>query len=95
MRNSKLVFTEASLSLLLLLSVVTINIGHTQPCNGTQLWTDPENNEKILFIYSSKNPSIDKLSELKFSVSNLLTDQHLKNLVAMVVKERPLILILC
>ena len=60
------------------------NIGHAQPSNGTQLWTDPENDVKILFTYSSKNPSIDKPSELKFSVSNLL-GQHLKNLVAMVV----------
>ena len=85
MRNSKtLVFIEASLSLLLLLSVVTTNIGHAQPSNGT-LWTDPENDVKILFTYSPKNPSIDKPSELKFSVSNLLTNQHLKNLVAMVV----------
>lgn len=76
---------EASLSLLLLLSVVTINTGHAQPSNGTQLWTDPENDVKILFTYSPKNPSIDKPSELRFSVSNLLTGQHLKNLVAMVV----------
>jgi len=80
-----LVFIEASLSLLLLLSVVTTNIGHAQPSNGTQLWIDPENDVKILFTYSPKNPSIDKPSELKFSVSNLLTNQHLKNLVAMVV----------
>jgi hypothetical protein len=86
LRNSKtLVFIEASLSLLLLLSVVTTNIGHAQPSNGTQIWTDPENDVKILFTYSPKNPNIDKPSELKFSVSNLLTGQHLKNLVAMVV----------
>jgi len=81
LRNSTtLVFTEASLSLLLLLLVVTANIGHAQPSSGTQLWT-----VKILFTYSPKNPSIDTPSELKFSVSNLLTGQHLKNLVAMVV----------
>ncbi|HEY7080476.1 MAG: hypothetical protein WA364_29080 [Candidatus Nitrosopolaris sp.] len=59
MRNSKtLVFIEVSLSLLLLLSVVTANIGHAQPSNGTQLWTDPENDVKILFIYSPRNPTI-------------------------------------
>ena len=86
LRNSKtLVFTEASISLLLLLSVVTTNIGYAQPSNGIQLWTDPQNHVKILFTYSPKNPSIDKPSELRFSVSNLLTGQHLKNLVAMVV----------
>ena len=83
LRNSKtLVFTEASLSLLLLLSVVTTNIGHAQPSNGT-LWTDPENDVKILFTYSPKNPAIDTPSELKFRGSNLLTGQHLKNLAAM------------
>jgi hypothetical protein len=86
LRNlTTLVFTEASLSLLLLILVVTANIGHAQPSSGTQLWTDPQNDVKILFTYSPKNPSIDTPSELKFSVSNLLTGQHLKNLVAMVV----------
>jgi hypothetical protein len=86
LRNSKtLVFIDAILSLLLLLSVVTPNIGHAQPSNGTQLWTDPENDVKILFTYSPKNPAIDTPTELKFSVSNLLTGQHLKNLMAMVV----------
>jgi hypothetical protein len=80
-----LVFIEAGLSLLLLLSFLTTNIGHAQSSNGTQLWTDPENDVKILFTYFPKNPSIDKPTELKFSVSNLLTGQHLKNLVAMVV----------
>lgn len=86
LRNLKtLVFAETSLSLLLLLSVVTTNIGRAQPSNGTQLWTDTENHVKILFTYSPKNPVIDKQTELKFSVSNLLTGKHLKNLMAMVV----------
>jgi hypothetical protein len=86
LRNSKtLAFIEASLSLLLLSSIVTPNIAHAQSSNGTQLWTDPENDVKIVFTYSPKNPSLDKPTELKFSVSNLLTGQHLKNLVAMVV----------
>ena len=65
LRNSKtVVFTEAGLSLLLLLSVVTTNIGHAQLSNRTQLWTDPENDVEILFTYSPKNPSIDKPTEL-------------------------------
>jgi len=86
LRNSKtLVFIETSFSLLLLLLVVTTNICHAQPSNGTQLWTDPENDVKILFTYSPRNPTTYTPTELKFSVSNLLTGQHLKNLVAMVV----------
>jgi hypothetical protein len=84
--NSKtLVFIDTSFSLLLLLLVVTTNICHAQPSNGTQLWTDPENDVKILFTYSPRNPTTYTPTELKFSVSNLLTGQHLKNLVAMVV----------
>ncbi|MFY9873264.1 MAG: hypothetical protein WAK17_26440 [Candidatus Nitrosopolaris sp.] len=84
MRNSTLVFTEASLSLLLLLSAMTGNFGQASQ-NGTQLWTDTENNVKILFSYSPKNPVTDTQTELNFSVSNLLTGNHLKNLIAMVV----------
>jgi hypothetical protein len=64
---------------------VTTNIGHAQTSNGTQLWTDTENDVKIPFNYSPKNPVVDTQTELKFSVSNLLTGNHLKNLMAMVV----------
>ena len=87
----RLVFIGASLSLLLSLSILT-NIGHAQP-NLTQIWTDTENNVKIIFTYP-KNPNTDTPTDLKFSVlslgkqvstQNLLTGKHLKNLIAMVV----------
>jgi len=68
-----------------LLSALTITICHAQLSNRTQLWTDRENNVKILFTYSPKNPVIDTQTELNFSVSNLLTGNHLKNLMAMIV----------
>jgi hypothetical protein len=63
---------------------MTGNFGQASQ-NGTQLWTDTENNVKILFSYSPKNPVTDTQTELNFSVSNLLTGNHLKNLIAMVV----------
>ena len=86
--KSKTLVSPKIIYLLLLLSVMTnfANFAYAQPSeNGTQLWTDTENNVKILFTYSPKNPVIDTQTVLKFSVSNILTGNHLKNLMAMVV----------
>ncbi|MFZ0510599.1 MAG: hypothetical protein WAM14_03245 [Candidatus Nitrosopolaris sp.] len=88
MGKSETLVSPKTIYLLFLLSVMTTfaNFAYAQPSeNGTQFWTDTENNVKILFTYSPKNPVIDTQTELKFSVSNLLTGKHLKNLMAMVV----------
>jgi hypothetical protein len=87
----RIVVTGASLTLLISLSVITV---YAQS-NQTQIWTDTENNMKILFAYSPKNPVVDKPTVLQFSVfsggskqvSNqyLLTGKYLKNLMATVV----------
>jgi hypothetical protein len=51
----------------------------------TQIWTDNENNIKILFTYSPDNPVVDIPTELKFDVRNALTNNSLQDLTAMVV----------
>ena len=86
-----MVATGVGLTLLLSLSVITV---YAQ-LNQTQIWTDTENNVKILFTYSPKNPVADKPTVLHFSVfssvgkqvssQNLLTGKFLKNLMATVV----------
>ena len=53
--------------------------------NGRQVWTDTENNVKIIFTYSPKNPVINTPTKLKFSVDNLRTGVNIKNLLATVV----------
>ncbi|HYA85201.1 MAG TPA: hypothetical protein VEH06_17410 [Candidatus Bathyarchaeia archaeon] len=85
------VATGVGLTILLSLSVITV---YAQ-LNQTQIWTDTENNIKILFTYSPKNPVVDKPTVLHFSVfsgvgkqvssQNLLTGKYLKNLMATVV----------
>jgi len=52
---------------------------------GTQVWTDTENNVRIIFNYSPANPSINTPTDLKFSVRNLQTGDQLKNLTVGVV----------
>jgi hypothetical protein len=53
--------------------------------NQTQVWTDKENNLKILFTYSPENPVINTPTQLKFSIYNLRTGVNIKNLLATVV----------
>jgi len=87
LRNLKaLVFTEASLSLLLLLSVIVNNTGNAlTDWSSTQLWTDTENDMKILFTHSPRYPWINTQTVLTFSVDSLRTGNHMKDLLATVI----------
>jgi hypothetical protein len=93
MKNLNLGTIKTTLSVIfLLLLMMTTNIGTFErlaygQSSGSepQVWTDRENNMKILFTYSPGNPMINTPTELKFSVDNLQTGNHLKNLLATVV----------
>ncbi|MGB7956011.1 MAG: hypothetical protein WCF23_18715 [Candidatus Nitrosopolaris sp.] len=50
----------------------------------TQQWINPQDNVKIQFTYEPEKPLIGSPTELKFSVQNLKTGQHLKDLFAKV-----------
>jgi hypothetical protein len=50
----------------------------------TQQWISQQDNVKIQFTYEPEKPLIDSPTELKFSVQNLQTGQHLKDLFAKV-----------
>ena len=50
----------------------------------TQQWINSQENVKIQFTYEPEKPLIDSPTELKFSVQNLQTGQHLKDLFAKV-----------
>jgi hypothetical protein len=52
--------------------------------NRTQQWINSQQNVKIQFTYEPEKPLIDSPTELKFSVQNLQTGQHLKDLFAKV-----------
>jgi hypothetical protein len=52
--------------------------------NRTQQWINSQENVKIQFAYEPEKPLIDSPTELKFSVQNLQTGQHLKDLFAKV-----------
>jgi hypothetical protein len=93
MKSLNLGTIRTSLSVIfLLLLMMTTNIGTFERSasgqssgNEPQVWTDRENNMKILFTYSPRNPIINTPTELRFSVENLQTGNHLKNLLATVV----------
>jgi hypothetical protein len=88
--NRRTVETALSVIFLLML-IMTTNIStfeglaSGQSGKEPQVWTDRENNIKILFTYFPENPVINTPTELKFSVDNLQTGNHLKNLLATVV----------
>lgn len=52
--------------------------------NITQAWTDKLNNVKIQFSYLPEKPTADDTVHLQFSIQNLQTGIHLKDLTAKV-----------
>ncbi len=53
--------------------------------NRTQEWINSRDDIKIQFTYQPEKPIIDAFTELKFSVQNLTTGDHLKDFTARVV----------
>jgi hypothetical protein len=53
--------------------------------NRTQQWISQRDGIKILFTYEPEKPIIDAFTELKFSVLNLTSGEHLKDFMARVV----------
>jgi hypothetical protein len=85
-----LLIMATSIIIIIIVAAVTLYsnssaLGQTIAGNGTQLWTDKENNVKVQFTYSPQTPIIDKPTQLKFSIQNLQTGTPLKNLIARVV----------
>jgi hypothetical protein len=80
----------AYLIILLFIFLPNITPIFSDPANAhlydsrTQQWIDPEQNVKIQFIYEPEKPLLETPTELKFSVQNLKTGEHLKELLAKV-----------
>jgi hypothetical protein len=53
--------------------------------NRTQQWISQRDGIKILFTYEPEKPIIDTFTELKFSILNLTSSEHLKDFMARVV----------
>jgi hypothetical protein len=53
--------------------------------NRIQQWISPQQNVKIQFTYEPEKPLLDSPTELNFSVQNLQTGQHLKDLFAKII----------
>jgi hypothetical protein len=53
--------------------------------NRTQQWISPQQNVKIEFTYEPEKPLLESPTELQFSVQNLQTGQHLKDLFAKII----------
>lgn len=59
--------------------------GHLSPDNkhlaAIQEWNDEQNSVKVQFSYSPEKPLLYTLTDLKFSIQDLKTGNHLKDLV--------------
>ena len=53
--------------------------------NNSQVWQNRQNDVEIQFAYEPQLPIIDMLTELKFSIQNTSSNEHIENLTARVV----------
>ena len=53
--------------------------------NNTQTWQNKQNKIEIQFAYEPQLPIIDEFTELKFSIQNTSSNEHIENLTARVV----------
>ncbi len=90
--NSSLLFSVTASYLIISLFIFLPNITSifSNPAyahltdSRTQQWIDPEQNVKIQFVYEPEKPLLETPTELKFSVQNSKTGEHLKELFAKV-----------
>jgi hypothetical protein len=61
------------------------HIAGSNNSNKVQEWINQREGIKIQFIYKPDKPIIDTFTELKFSVQNLTTGDHIKDLLARIV----------
>src|SRR5215212_6084688 len=76
-------------SIMFIITTTTITTQHLSYAhlygNRTQEWINSRDGIKIQFTYQPEKPIIDTFTELKFSVQNLTTGDHLKDFTARVV----------
>jgi hypothetical protein len=78
-------YTHLILSSFIILSQsVILGDAHIKE-SKVQEWIDESKNIKIQFAHSPEKPIIDTFTELKFSVQDLETEEHIKNFDARVV----------
>ena len=72
-------------SIICISSIMFSNITHGHLFgNITQVWNDKLSNVKIQFSYLPEKPTADDLVRLQFSIQNLQTGSHLKDVTAKV-----------
>ena len=82
--NKLLLFFLLSANTFLCLDIESAN-AHIPQDNTTspiQEWKDQKNNIKIQFSYSPPKPLLYNMTDLKFSMQDLNTGNHIKNLIA-------------
>jgi hypothetical protein len=75
------VFLVIFLIFISMLSTNVITYGHLYG-NGVQQWVNKEEDIKIQFKYTLYKPEIHNYHQLNFSIQDLQTGKHLKNLIA-------------
>ena len=84
MQYSKIVLIFILVFVTVLSSPFDSSFAHIVDSKKIQTWKNPDKNLQIQFGYKPEKPIIDTFTNLQFSVTDLVTGEHTKNLVAQV-----------
>jgi hypothetical protein len=79
-----IIFIFVTVSVTILMIPIHSCYAHIVDSKNIQVWKNPKNDMKIGFAYNPEKPIIDTFTNLQFSVTDLETDEHIKDLVAQV-----------
>ena len=84
MQYSKIVLILILVFVTVLSSLFDSSFAHIVDSKKIQTWKKPDKNLQIQFGYKPEKPIIDTFTNLQFSVTDLVTGEHIKDLVAQV-----------
>ena len=84
MQYSKIVLIFILVFVTVLSSLFDSSFAHIVDSKKIQTWKNPDKNLQIQFGYKPEKPIIDTFTNLQFSVTDLVTGEHIKDLVAQV-----------
>lgn len=84
MQDLRLILIVILIAMPILINSLNSSYAHIVDSNNTQVWKNPQDNLRIQFGYKPEKPIIDTFTNLSFSVTNLQTDEHIEESLAMV-----------
>jgi hypothetical protein len=84
MQNLRLILIVMMIAMAILIISFNSSYAHIVDSHNTQVWKYPQDNLKIQFRCKPKKAITDTFTNLAFSMTNLRSNEHIKDSIALV-----------